>query len=182
VNIGIVLGRPWFGRLRGAGGREVARAILERLPDEADRHLAAEEPIDHVAGVTPLGHAVARRAGGSWLLVGDAAGFLDPFTGEGLHRAIVSAELAAEAIQDVRRGRSGGLERYERAMHDRFSTKDVVSRLVQAFLGRPRLFDYAARRIAARGSVRDTMAAVIGDLAPARRALDPRYLGALLAP
>jgi len=30
--------------------------------------------------------------------------------------------------------------------------------------------------------VRDTMAAVIGDLAPARRALDPRYLGALLAP
>jgi len=182
VNIGIVLGRPWFGRLRGAGGGEVARAILERLPDEADRHLAAEEPIDHVAGVTPLGHAVARRAGESWLLVGDAAGFLDPFTGEGLHRAIVSAELAAEAIQDVHRGRSGGLERYERAMHDRFSTKDVVSRLVQAFLGRPRLFDYAARRIAARGSVRDTMAAVIGDLAPARRALDPRYLGALLAP
>ena len=39
--------------------------------------------------------AGARRAGPGWLLVGDACGFLDPFTGEGLHRALVSAELAA---------------------------------------------------------------------------------------
>jgi flavin-dependent dehydrogenase len=183
VNVGIVLDRHWFGRLRELGGREVARSVLERLPIEADRVLAELEPVDHVAGITPLGHAVERQAGRGWLLVGDAAGFLDPFTGEGLHRAFASAELAAEAIDAVLRGLPGAsLADYERAMRTRFGLKDAVSRIVQGFLGRPRLFDYAARRLATRSGVRETMALVIGDLAPASGVLDPRYLAALLAP
>jgi flavin-dependent dehydrogenase len=125
---------------------------------------------------------VTRRAGPGWLLVGDAAGFLDPFTGEGIHRALVSAELAAGAICTHGRGRTGAFAAYERAMQRRFLAKDVVSWLVQAFLGRPSLFEYAARRVAARPAVRATMGLVMGDLVPAGRALDPRYLGALLAP
>ena len=64
----------------------------------------------------------------------------------------------------------------------RFATKDLVSRIVQAFLARPSLFDYAARRLAARHGVRETMGLVIGDIVPAARALDPRFLAALLAP
>jgi len=47
---------------------------------------------------------------------------------------------------------------------------------------RPALFDYAARRLAARPEVRATMGLVMGDLVPASRALDPRYLASLLAP
>jgi len=121
------------------------------------------------------------------LLAGDAAGFLDPFTGEGLHRALVSAELAAGAILAVPRdrrsaGHAAPFAAYERAMQRRFLAKDGVSWLVQAFLGHPALFDYAARRVAARSSVRATMGLVMGDLVPAGRALDPRFLAALLAP
>jgi hypothetical protein len=67
-------------------------------------------------------------------------------------------------------------------MDRRFLAKDGVSALVQVFLGRPALFEYAARRIAARPGVRATMGLVMGDLVPAGRALDPRYLAALLAP
>ena len=177
VNVGIVLGPPWFGVLRRDGGRATAAAILARLwaPDAT--------VLDRVAGVAPLGHRVARRAGADWLLAGDAAGFLDPFAGEGLHRAFVSAALAA--VTTDRALRSGGrasLASYEAAMRRRFATKDLVSRVVQAFLARPGLFEYAARRLAARDHVRETMGLVIGDLVPARRALDPRYLAALLAP
>jgi hypothetical protein len=67
-------------------------------------------------------------------------------------------------------------------MQRRFLAKDAVSWLVQAFLGRPVLFEYAARRVAARPTVRATMGLVMGDLVPAGRALDPRFLAALLAP
>jgi flavin-dependent dehydrogenase len=183
VNVGIVLGRSWFGRLRRAGGRGVARQVLRALPIVGDRALADVEPQDRVAGVMPLGHAVARRAGASWVLVGDAAGFLDPFTGEGLHRAIVSAELAAHEIDALIRGRPGAtLEAYERAMRSQFATKDLVCGIVQGFLGRPKLFEYTARRLAARTGIRETMGRVIGDLAPAGDALDPRFLASLLAP
>ncbi len=139
-------------------------------------------PTDTLAGAWPLGHRVTRRAGPGWLLVGDAAGFLDPFTGEGLHRALVSAELAAAAISAHERGRTGAFDAYDRTMQRRFLAKDAVSWLVQAFLGQPALFEYAARRVAARPTVRATMGLVMGDLVPAGRALDPRFLAALLAP
>jgi hypothetical protein len=67
-------------------------------------------------------------------------------------------------------------------MTGRFRSKDVLSLVVHAFLARPALFDHAARRLADRGRVRETMGLVMGDLVPASRALDPRYVAALLRP
>ena len=72
--------------------------------------------------------------------------------------------------------------RLRRGMRSRFATKDVVSRIVQA-LPRPA----GAVRVhgpppGGREPVRETMGLVIGDLVPAPRALEPRYLAALLAP
>jgi flavin-dependent dehydrogenase len=184
VNVGIVLGASWLARLASEGAGAVAAGIVAAVPPTADDPASwrSGRPLDAIAGAWPLGHRVTRRAGGRWLLVGDAAGFLDPFTGEGLHRALVSAELAAAAILARRRGRAGAFDAYARAMHRRFLAKDGVSWLVQAFLARPALFEYAARRVAARPPVRATMGLVMGDLVPAGRALDPRYLAALLAP
>ena len=184
VNIGIVLGRSWRSALRRQGAHEVAESIVAAIPPTDDDPAAwcTGSPTDALAGAWPLGHRVTRRAGPGWLLVGDAAGFLDPFTGEGLHRALVSAELAAAAIAAHERGRTGAFDAYARAMQRRFLAKDTVSWLVQAFLGRPVLFEYAARRVAARPTVRATMGLVMGDLIPAARALDPRFLAALLAP
>ena len=77
---------------------------------------------------------------------------------------------------------AGGLAAYDTAMRERFGAKDVVSRVVQAFLARPALFAYAGRRLARRDDVRATMGLVMGDLVPASRALDPRFLAALLRP
>jgi flavin-dependent dehydrogenase len=184
VNVGIVLGRSWRATIAAAGARTVADALVGEIPAAADDAAAwrHQTPCDHVAGAWPVGHRVTHRAGTDWLLVGDAAGFLDPFTGEGLHRALVSAELAAAAIEARMAGRTGAFEAYDRAMQRRFLAKDAVSWLVQAFLSRPALFEYAARRVAARPRVRATMGLVMGDLVPAGRALDPRYLAALLAP
>jgi flavin-dependent dehydrogenase len=184
VNIGIVLGRSWRPTLAADGAQSVADRIVAAIAptDDDPGTWRLGLPTDRIAGRAPLGHRVTRRAGPGWLLVGDAAGFLDPFTGEGLHRAIVSTELAAAAILASGRGRTGAFEAYDRAMRRRFMTKDVVSWLVQAFLARPAAFEYAARRVASRGAVRATMGLVMGDLVPAVRALDPRFLAALLVP
>jgi flavin-dependent dehydrogenase len=189
VNVGIVLGRSWRQALIRDGARAVADSIVAAIPptDEDPAAWRDGEPSDPVEGASPLGHRVTRRAGPGWLLVGDAAGFLDPFTGEGLHRALVSTEVAAAAIlaqarSGGRAGAFGAFDAYDRAMERRFRAKDAVSWLVQGFLGRPALFEYTARRLAARAEVRATMGLVMGDLVPASRALDPRYLASLLAP
>lgn len=188
VNVGIVLGRSWKARLARDGAGPVTRSIVRAVPTTAEdsgswRH---GTPCDRIEGAWPLGHRVVHRAGRGdrpgrgWLLVGDAAGFLDPFTGEGLHRALVSAEMAAEAIGGRRH--QADFPGYERTMSRRFLGKDAVSALVQVFLARPTLFEYAARRLATRDRVRATMGLVMGDLVPASRGLDPRYLASLLAP
>ncbi len=178
VNVGIVLGSSWDAALARDGAAAVAERVLAEVAPGSGRRL------DAIAGASPIAHAVARRAGDRWLLVGDAAGFLDPFTGEGLHRAVVSADLAAAAVDAALRSNGPGraLAAYDRTMRARFTGKDLVSWLVQGFLGRPALFEYAARRLAARNAVRETMGLVMGDLVPASRALDPRYLAALLRP
>ncbi len=178
VNIGIVLGPSWASRLAADGAAVVSEALVGELRPDAEDALPWRDGqrCEAVAGASPLGVRAIRRAGPGWYLVGDAAGFLDPFTGEGLHRAFVSAELAAAAI--VR----GAPDGFERAMRRRFTSKDAVSWLVQVFLARPSLFEYAARRLASRPGQRATMGLVMGDLVPASRALDPRELVALLRP
>jgi flavin-dependent dehydrogenase len=190
VNIGIVLGESWRPRLARDGAQAVTQSIVEAIaPIDGDvGRWRFGRRCDTLEGAWPLGHRVTARAGGtgargrSWLLIGDAAGFLDPFTGEGLHRALVSAELAGQALLVDATHRTKAFAAYDRQMRRKFLTKDAVSWLVQAFLARPRLFEYAARRVASRASVRATMGLVMGDLVPAGRALDPRYLAALLAP
>ena len=189
VNVGIVLGMSWRDALARDGAAATAGRALRMIPPAHDDPVdwAAATACDRIAGASPLGSRVTRRAGPGWFLVGDAAGFLDPFTGEGIHRTLVSTELAAAAIHATLRGgdptrRLRAADAYDRSMRRRFATKDAVSWLVQSFLARPRLFEYAARRLAARPDVRATMGLVMGDLVPASRGLDPRFLGALLAP
>ena len=185
VNVGIVLASgSWRHRLRTEGADATVRAVMAAIPPAADDPVtwSDPEPCDAIEGASPVGARVARRAGADWLLVGDAAGFLDPFTGEGLHRALVSAELAVAAIDRHLAGVPGALAGYDRSLARRTRAKDAVSLLVQAFLEVPAAFDYAARRLAVRPAVRETMGLVMGDLVPASAAFDPRFLIRLLRP
>lgn len=57
------------------------------------------------------------------LLVGDAAGLINPFTGEGIDYALESGEIAARHIQEAFETgdfSASGLEGYDRALRDRF--------------------------------------------------------------
>lgn len=185
VNVGIVLadGR-WRARLRSEGAAAVARTVMAAIPAAADDPVpwAAPSMCDAVEGAAPVGVRVTRRAGPDWLLVGDAAGFLDPFTGEGLQRALRSAELAVVAIDRHLAGDRHALADYDRVLARRTRAKDLVSLLVQCFLVVPPVLEYAARRLADRSAVRETMGLVMGDLVPATSAFDPRFLVGLLRP
>jgi flavin-dependent dehydrogenase len=184
VNVGIVFGGRWLQRLRRDGAEATVGAVMAAIPPGPDDPIDWSRPdrCDAIEGASPLGVRATQRSGPGWLVVGDAAGFLDPFTGEGLHRALVSARLAAGALDRALDGDAAAVQAYDRAMSARFRAKDAVSLLVQAVLARPAVFDYAARRLSARNRVRETMGLVMGDLVPASRALDPRYVAALLRP
>ncbi|HEY7131538.1 MAG TPA: NAD(P)/FAD-dependent oxidoreductase [Candidatus Limnocylindrales bacterium] len=185
VNVGIVLAsRGRREQLRRVGAEAVARAVMTAIPPAPDDPVPWSAPriCDAIEGASPVGARVTRRSGADWLLVGDAAGFIDPFTGEGLHRSLRMAEVAVDAADRHLAGDADALRAYDERYARRTRSKDMVSLMIQAFLEVPPLFDYTARRLASRHVVRETMGLVIGDLVPASRALDPSYLAGLLRP
>lgn len=65
--------------------------IKEKLESAVERYAA------RIPGVAAETWKTRRAAGQGWALLGDAAGFADPVTGEGIYYALRSAELFAEA-------------------------------------------------------------------------------------
>jgi geranylgeranyl reductase family protein len=64
----------------------------------------------------PLRHPDSRLARGRVALVGDAAGLVDPLTGDGMYEAFFSAKLASEWVLDLLAGRQTSLDGYARAL------------------------------------------------------------------
>jgi flavin-dependent dehydrogenase len=82
------------------------------------------------------GHHLALRRPGSTivkgpaLLLGDAAGLVDPFTGEGLLGAVRSGQLAAEPVVSALAGRPGGLWRYQALIDSELMTEFIEARII----------------------------------------------------
>ncbi len=118
------------------------------------------------------------------LLVGDAAGYYDPFTGEGIYRALVSARLAAGAAATaLSHGEVSAamLARYDRLHRDTFRGKHAVEALVQMAVRTPAMMEHVARVLHRRKALADTLVAVTGDFLPPAAVLRPGFLIRLLA-
>jgi flavin-dependent dehydrogenase len=90
----------------GRGAQDRYTRLVQRFPDLWDR---LGQPASSLRGSGPFERRVARRVVGRVLLVGDAAGYLDPLTGEGIRLGLAGASAAIDCIQ------RGAPEEYERA-------------------------------------------------------------------
>jgi geranylgeranyl reductase family protein len=147
------------------------------------RHLAARladaRIVAPVRALGPLAYRVASPTAGGVLLVGDAAGFYDPFTGEGIFTALRSAELAAAAAPSLIRGgdiAAAALAAHARARHAAFAGKERLTHALQLLIRRRRLADITARVLARRPGLLDVVLGVIGDFVPPRALLSARTL------
>ena len=173
LNVGMAL------PMNGRAGRTTKRyeTAIAAIPAVA-RRLAGSRRLSPIRGAAPIGHRVAEVAGPGWLLVGDAAGFVDPFTGEGIHRALRSARAATNAILG---GGDVGLA-YRRERRAAFAAKSVLSWLVQCVLASPPLMSHAVARLEGRPRAALRLGSALGDCQPATMALSPRALLEVLAP
>jgi flavin-dependent dehydrogenase len=78
--------RIWKGQQSSEGAR-----LRDQLEKSAERYAA------RIPGLEPRTWDTRRACGEHWALLGDAAGFADPVTGEGIYYALRSAELFADA-------------------------------------------------------------------------------------
>jgi len=166
--------------VRGLKGRPDFFQALEQFPGLAGR-FDPRRTVREVLATGPFAQWSRRPAalGGGALLVGDAADFFDPFTGQGIYSALRGAELAAAAIIDtLTTGVS--LQAYARARRAAFTGKWLLERLIAVGVGWPALVERVVSRLARRTDLADLLVRATGNCVPARAVLAPGVLAGLL--
>jgi flavin-dependent dehydrogenase len=180
ANVAFVLDRREMAK---AGGDVLAfyRDTLRRWPRIAER-LAGARLLGTPRAIGPLALEARGVSAPGALLVGDAAGFYDPFTGEGVTLALRSAEMAADVgSRALRRGPPHDLREYDRLRRAATRHKFRLNHLLQFVVEWPGLSNAVAARLARRQDLADQLVGIAGDFIPARTAVGPRFLWSLLA-
>jgi len=147
VGVAILFGDELHEKLRDTNGKFYDKALDEFPALKAK----LAKPCSKIQGSGPFKVTLKKRVEGRVLLVGDAAGYLDPMTGEGLRLGFATAKAAIKAIA------KDSPQSYERAWKQLtlrywISTSAILqvrksrwmSKLVVPLLSRtPRLFDWA---------------------------------------
>jgi flavin-dependent dehydrogenase len=158
-------------------------ARLGAIPELA-RRCAAARVVRDVMMAGPFARAARRVVHDGALLVGDAADFFDPFTGEGIFAALRGGRLAADALARALGGTAGATARalrpYVSARRRAFAGKWVLERLVGLAAVRPALMRRFTRRLARHTAVADLWVGAAGDSVPVRALFAPRHLVPLL--
>ena len=162
------------------GGRFFAE--LNRFPAVAGR-FDPRRLVRRVLATGPFARwsrrPVAIGGGGGALLVGDAADFFDPFTGQGIYSALRGAELAATAIVDTL-ATGASLRHYARARRREFTGKWLLERMIGIAVGWPALIERVVGRMLRRPELADLLVRATGNCIPARAVLTPRVLAGLV--
>ena len=167
VNASIVLDHaslaPWKGRLE-----DLFDDRLAGLPHAAGA-LAGMRRQGGVGCLGPLAFRARRTVQDGAILIGDAAGFYDPFTGEGVSHALGDAERAARCIaRALAHGHEAAtlLAVFGRAQRRARAERQRLGAALQAILRRPALANALARCLCRHPPAADLLLGVIGELLP----------------
>lgn len=173
----------------GVGGYlDEGPRLRDHLADMCRAHGADPDALEHVRGHRlPIRRPGTPVAVGRCVLVGDAAGLVDPFSGDGMYEAFMSSAIASRCVADVLGGRAADLSGYPGELGEALGahragawlgklTTETSPRLTMAIL-RP---EWVRRGIARRMCTGSTppspraRAAAVAAGRMARRALGPR--------
>lgn len=182
ADVTLVVAQTEAKAIAAAGPEAYYLALLAQFSEAAPRLQNAR--LQRVAACGTFGHTTKTPVADGALLVGDAAAFIDPFTGEGVYFALRGAQMAAEAILPaLRSGNTSAraLRGYARARRAELSPKYAVCGLVQKAVHYPGLMAWAAEKFTRRPRLTDHLLGVTGDMEPPQRLLSPRFLAAFFS-
>jgi geranylgeranyl reductase family protein len=102
-----------------------------------------------------------RPAADSWMLIGDAAGLVDPITREGIYFALESADAAAASLAE-----SNATERYTSRLRDTIYSELTIAAKIKARFYRPTFMRLLIRALERSERIRGIMADLVAGEQP----------------
>jgi geranylgeranyl reductase family protein len=162
-----------------AGRTEFFENWIASRPHLAERFVGAER-VTPVRATGPFATFSRRQWAPGATLVGDAADFFDPFTGEGIYVALRGGELVAPFIAEALRRplsqEARVLSGYRDARKREFGGKWKVERIIGMAIAYPYFINNAAAALSRRKDMADLIVGVAGDFVPPKVVLNPRFL------
>ncbi|MCX6537219.1 MAG: geranylgeranyl reductase family protein [Actinobacteria bacterium] len=98
------------------------------------------------SGKIPMGGSVGPKVGNTHIVIGDAAGSVNPFNGEGIDYAYETAHIAADVLHDALVAKDAMiLKRYDQLIEEEYGQYFKVARLFARIIGRPVLMRELSR-------------------------------------
>lgn len=162
------------------GRTEFYQQWLRDRPQLAERVKQAKR-VTPVLATGPFASHARRAWAPGLALVGDAADFFDPFTGEGIYSALRGGEMLAPYAMAAlgassQKAADAELRAYDRTRRKEFQGKWMVEKIINAVVSNERAINYFARSLEARKDMADLLVGVTGDFVPASQVLRVGYL------
>jgi len=186
ANVGLGL-RSDMVRERRADLKKLLNELITEHPQLRDRfrNAKAEGPIQGMG--LPLASKRWPISGDGYMLIGDAAHLIDPFTGEGISHAMISgvhaAHVASEALRSTPAGQvipHAALKDYDARVWKRLGKELGISTRLQQLADRPWLFNFVVNKAAGNPVLADTISCMFNDLAMREKLKKPSFYLKLL--
>jgi geranylgeranyl reductase family protein len=167
VNLGAGLLNT-FKNFKDVSAQRLFDAFATMLPSEWG---ISEETADGrvLSGPLPMSFNRSPQAVPGLLLVGDAAGAVNPFNGEGIAYAMETAEMAADLVyESLVNDRPGVAMMYPQALRDRYARYFTIGRGFARLIGRPAAMSAATRALLPHPRVMRFALRVMGNLSDGR--------------
>ena len=156
VNVGVFL--------LGSDRRPVGTSLRPLLDGYIDQRLDAWQLSGAIeksaSALLPMGGAVSGVDGPNWMLIGDAAGCVNPLNGEGIDYALQTGRLAAERI-----AAGEPCDTWSRQLNDRYGAAYSLARRIAPTVFAPRVLRRAAPHIIERPRLAARALRVMGNFA-----------------
>jgi geranylgeranyl reductase family protein len=168
VNLGAGLLNTFRG-FKDVSAQRLFAAFARMLPESWG--VTEETAVGRVmSGPLPMGMNRAPQAVPGMLLVGDAAGLVNPFNGEGIAYAMESGEVAAEMIHEsLVRDRPGYASMYPEVLRERYGRYFSLGRGFARAIGHPRVMRASTRYLLPNQSVMNFAMRMLANLTDGRK-------------
>jgi len=158
--------------------KKAFESVLENNPAIRARFEGAERIGDIKLHGLPLGSKKRLLSGDNYMLCGDAALLIDPFTGEGIGNAMMSGMYAAlQATRCLESNDFGAalIKNYDSALYDRLWPELLLSYRMQQMVNFPSIFNFVVNKANSNKMLRETISCMFEDLDMRARLKSPSF-------